>query len=43
MQLTRTIFPDSVIFIEKKSVEIRLWLKRDFYEQKIASIGTVSP
>ena len=30
MQLTMTIFSDSLIFIEKKRVENRLWAKSDF-------------
>ncbi len=35
MQLTKTIFPDSAIFIEKKRVEIRLWRKSEFLWRKI--------
>ena len=34
MQLTRTIFSDSAIFIEKKRVENRLWAKRKCCGQK---------
>ncbi len=30
MKLTKTIFPDSAIFIEKKRVENRLWQKSEF-------------
>ena len=30
MQLTNTIFPDSTVFIEKKTLENRLWAKSDF-------------
>ena len=30
MQLTKTIFPDLAIFIEKKTVEIWLWAKNEF-------------
>ena len=30
MQLTKTVFPNSAIFIEKKSVENRLWGKSAF-------------
>ena len=30
MQLTKTIFPDSAIFLEKKSVENRVWQKKNF-------------
>ncbi len=34
MQLTKTIFPDSAIFIEKKRVENRLWRKSEFLWRK---------
>ena len=34
MQLTKTIFPDSAIFIEKKRVENRLWRKSEFSWRK---------
>ena len=30
MQLTKTIFSDSAIFIEKKRVENQLWAKSEF-------------
>jgi hypothetical protein len=33
-QFTRTIFPDSAIFIEKKRVENRLWRKSEFLWRK---------
>ncbi len=34
MQLTKTIFPDSAIFIDKKRVENRLWRKSGFLWRK---------
>ena len=34
MQLTKTIFSDSVIFIEKKRVEIQLWQNVNFGGKK---------
>jgi hypothetical protein len=34
MQLTKTIFPDSASFIEKKRVENRLWRKVNFCGEK---------
>ena len=34
MQLTQKIFPDSAIFIEKKTVENQLWAKSDICRQK---------
>ena len=34
MQLTKTIFSDSAIFIEKKTVENRCWQKVNFCGQK---------
>jgi hypothetical protein len=39
MQLTKTIFPDSVIFIEKKRVENRLWRKSAFCGEKVKNAG----
>ena len=35
MQLTETIFPDSAVFIEKKTVENRLWANSEFLWAKI--------
>ncbi len=34
MQLTKTIFPDSAIFFEKKRVENRLWRKSEYLWRK---------
>ena len=34
MQLTKTFFPNSAIFIEKKMVENRLWGKSGFLSGK---------
>ena len=39
MQLTKTIFPDSVIFIEKKRVENRVWRKSAFCGEKVKNAG----
>ena len=39
MQFTRTIFPDSTIFIEKKRVENRLWRKSTFCGEKVKNAG----
>ena len=38
MHLTKTIFFDSAIFIEKKTVETRLWAKSEFLWAKKKSI-----
>ena len=43
MQLTRTIFFDSAIFIEKRTVENRLWAKSQFlWAKKNASWMSLS-
>jgi hypothetical protein len=39
MQLTKTIFPDSVIFIEKKRVENGVWRKSAFCGEKVKNAG----
>jgi hypothetical protein len=39
MQFTKTIFLDSVIFIEKKRVENRLWRKSAFCGEKVKNAG----
>jgi hypothetical protein len=39
MQLTKTIFPDSTIFIEKKRAENRLWRKNALYGEKVKNAG----
>ena len=39
MQLTKIIFSDSAIFIEKKTVENRLWAKVSFCQQFFYSFG----
>ena len=39
MQLTKTIFSDSAIFIEKKRVENRLWANSEFSWAKKIFIG----
>jgi hypothetical protein len=39
MQLTKTIFPNSAIFIEKKRVENRLWRKSEFFWRKKIKIS----
>ena len=39
IQLTKTIFPDSVVFIEKKRVENWLWRKSAFCGEKVKNAG----
>jgi hypothetical protein len=39
MQLNKTIFSDSTIFIEKKRVENRLWRKSAFCGEKVENAG----
>ncbi len=39
MQLTKTIFPDSTTFIEKKRVENRWWRKNAFCGEKVKNAG----